>query len=296
MEELVKLVGIDGEEVEGQELNPAEYFEMIKERKQKVTDETLNAYYENILVLLSKARRTGQKNMMKKLMFHIDCIEKERELVKNGIDTFIYKDDITDYIDNVAKGVVKIIELENYPREIPEDIVQTIEKVGHLFDRMYVVFTDYTGKVEKEVEKKRREKDPILFGTFQKNTTNRGSLRGDGVLIERFYFLGDWIDPYCDLTLEKMISEMKSKGKDIEHNIKTPEDLDEIRAELGLLKTAESGNWTTYKYTNSDYSNLSNSSTTITSTRFVEAQTSGQGAKVPEDKGFFAKVKSALKG
>ena len=59
MEELVKLVGIDGEEVEGQELNPAEYFEMIKERKQKVTDETLNAYYENILVLLSKARRTG---------------------------------------------------------------------------------------------------------------------------------------------------------------------------------------------------------------------------------------------
>lgn len=290
-----KLIGIDGKEVEGQELNPAEYFDMIKERKQKVTDESLSAYYENVLVLLSKARRTGQKNMMRKLMFHIDCIEKERELIKNGIDTFIYKDDITDYIDNVAKGVVKIIELENYPREIPEEIVNTIEKVGHLFDRMYVVFTDYTGKVEKEVEKKRREKDPILFGTFQKNVNDRGSMRGSGVLIERFYFLGDWIDPYCDLTLEKMISEMNKKGKKIEHNIKTPEDLDEIRGELGLLQTkGDNQNWVTYT--------TPDSSTTITTNvsgvqaTFASAQASGEGSKTPEDKGFFAKVKSVFKG
>lgn len=287
-----KLVGIDGQEVEGQELNPAEYFEMIKDRKQKVTDETLDAYYENVLVLLSKARRTGQKNMMRKLMFHIDCIEKERELINNGIDTFIYKDDITDYIDNVAKGVVKIIELENYPREIPEEIVQTVEKVGHLFDRMYVVFTDYTGKVEKEVEKKRREKDPILFGTFQKNVNDRGSMRGSGVLIERFYFLGDWIDPYCDLTLEKMISEMKKKGKEIEHSIKTPEDLDTIRGELGLLKDKNSNGYVTYTSSSGSTTTFASNST-IT---FVDATQKGETPKAPEDKGFFAKVKSIFKG
>lgn len=291
-----KLVGIDGQVVEGQELNPAEYFDMIKDRKQKVTDETLDAYYENVLVLLSKARRTGQKNMMRKLMFHIDCVEKERELIKNGIDTFIYKDDITDYIDHVAKGVVKIIELENYPREIPEEIVQTVEKVGHLFDRMYVVFTDYTGKVEKEVEKKRREKDPILFGTFQKNVNDRGSMRGSGVLIERFYFLGDWIDPYCDLTLEKMISEMdKKKGKKIEHNINTPEDLDAIRGELGLLKSKENNKEGWISYYTSPNSNTVSTSSSVTST-FVTAQTNGEGSKTPEDKGFFAKVKSIFKG
>ena len=283
-----KLIGIDGQEVEGQELNPAEYFDMIKERKQKVTDESLDAYYENVLVLLSKARRTGQKNMMRKLMFHIDCIEKERELVKNGVDTFIYKDDITDYIDNVAKGVVKIIELENYPREIPEEIVQTIENVGHLFDRMYVVFTDYTGKVEKEVEKKRREKDPILFGTFQKNVNDRGSMRGSGVLIERFYFLGDWIDPYCDLTLEKMISEMDKEGKKIEHNIKTPEDLESIRAELGLLKAAGNETWTTFT-TNGSTSTIASNSTVI-------INASRDTPDVKEDKGFFARVKSVFKG
>lgn len=289
MEKLAKLVGIDGQEVEGQELNPAEYFDMIKERKQKVTDESLDAYYENVLVLLSKARRTGQKNMMRKLMFHIDCIEKERELVKRGIDTFIYKDDITDYIDNVAKGVVKIIELENYPREIPEEIVRTIENVGHLFDRMYVVFTDYTGKVEKEVEKKRREKDPILFGTFQKNVNDRGSMRGSGVLIERFYFLGDWIDPYCDLTLEKMISEMDKKGKKIEHNIKTPEDLESIRAELGLLKTAGNTTWATFTSDNGSTSSIASNSTII-------INGSKDAPDVKEDKGFFARVKSVFKG
>lgn len=84
-----------------------------------------------------------------------------------GITTFIYRDDIEEYIDNIAKDTVKIIELENYEREIPDEIVAIIEQVKDKFDQLYVLFTDYTGKVERQVEKERRQKDPILFGTFQ---------------------------------------------------------------------------------------------------------------------------------
>lgn len=210
------------------ELSPSEYFEQVKERKNHITDEDLRRVYENCLELLNKYKITGQKKGMKKLMFHLECIEKEREIVKMGIDTFIYRDDIEDYIDNVAKDIVKIIELENYEREIPDEIVDLISKVKDKFDQLYVVFTDYTGKVEREVEKERREKDPILFGTFQ-NQSNR-------TVIDRFYYLGDWEDEYCDLTLDKMVNETEKAGKrNITKTISTPQDIEELKAQLGVL-------------------------------------------------------------
>ena len=130
--------------------SPDEYFQFIKDRKHSVTDEDLTAIYDNCLELLNKYRITGQTKGMRKLIFHLECIEKERELIALGVDTFIYRDDIEEYIDNVAKDVVKIIELENYEREIPDEIVSVVEAVKDKFDKLYVLFTDYTGRVERQ--------------------------------------------------------------------------------------------------------------------------------------------------
>lgn len=210
------------------ELSPSEYFEQIKEKKNHITDEELKKVYDNCLELLNKYKITGQKKGMRKLIFHIECIEKEREIVKMGIDTFVYQDDIAEYIDNIAKDTVKIIELENYEREIPDEIVDLIAQVKDKFDQLYVVFTDYTGKIEKQIEKERREKDPILFGTFQ-DKSNR-------VIIDRFYYLGDWEDEYCDLTLDKMVNETERVGKrNIKRTISTPQDINELKTQLKSL-------------------------------------------------------------
>lgn len=142
---------------------------------------------------------------MKKLMFVVDMIEKERDAIELGIDTFVYLEDIKEFIANVSDEVVKIIRLEDYPREVPDDIVDEYLKVRDVFDRFYVVFTDYTGEAEKKVEKSRRDKDPILFGAFHNKEEDE--------LNEKFYYIGDWIDEYCDLTLEKMVTEMKDANK-----------------------------------------------------------------------------------
>jgi len=167
---------------------------------------------------------------MRKLLFHLDCIEKEREIVKMGITTFIYRDDIEEYIDTVAKDTVKIIELENYEREIPDEIVEIIGRVRDKFDQLYIVFTDYTGKVERQVQKERRAKDPILFGAFQ-NQTSR-------TVIDRFNYLGDWEDEYCDLTLDKMVNETEKAGKrNIVKTISTPADIQELKEQLGTLES-----------------------------------------------------------
>lgn len=215
-------------ENEWMEITPTEYFENLKAKKQTITDENLQKYYDNCLKLVSKYNITGQTKGLRKLIFHTKTIEKERELVKLGINQFIYRDDVEDYIDNVASKVVKIIELENYEREIPDEIVETISMTKDIFNQMYVVFTDYTGKVEKQIEKERRDKDPILFGTFQDRQTR--------TVVDRFYFLGDWEDDYCDLTLDKMVKEYKQKkGKDIIFDFNTPVDIDEIVKQLNAM-------------------------------------------------------------
>lgn len=211
-------------------LNPQEYFDAVKERKQKITDEQLQAVYDNCLELLAKYRVTGQRAGIKKLMFHLECIEKEREIVKMGIDTFVYRDDIEFYIDQVADDIVKIIDLESYEREIPDEIVSVIERVKDKFDQLYIVFTDYTGEVERQVMEERRKKDPILFGTFQSRESRS--------IIDRFYYLGDWVDEYCDLTLDKMVNETENVGhRKIAHAIKTPEDIKELKDQLAALET-----------------------------------------------------------
>jgi hypothetical protein len=75
------------------ELTPSEYFNIVKDKKQHITDEDLVKVYDNCLTLLNKYKITGQTKGMKKLIFHLECIEKEREIVKMGINTFIYKNE-----------------------------------------------------------------------------------------------------------------------------------------------------------------------------------------------------------
>lgn len=48
------------------ELSPSEYFEQVKERKNRITDDDLQKVYENCLELLNKYKITGQKKRYEK--------------------------------------------------------------------------------------------------------------------------------------------------------------------------------------------------------------------------------------
>lgn len=216
-----------------EEMTPTEYFNLLKDKRKTTNDEDLMNFYNGALQTVEKIKITGQKRLIQKLRFLVDCVEREREIVKLGINTFVERQDIEEYIDKVSKNPVKIIELENYPRDIPDEIVSIIEKTKPYFDQMYVLFTDYTGEVERTIAKERRDKDPILFGTLQKRiSSNDFGSRGEFLLNDRFYYLGDWEDEYCDLTMDKFLREAgNNKLKDIG----TPQNPDEIRQELNRL-------------------------------------------------------------
>ncbi|WP_373261963.1 hypothetical protein [Hungatella hathewayi] len=232
--------------IEYADLSPKQYFDSIKEKKDTITSERLNKIYENCLELANKYYTTGQVRALRKILFCLDSLEKEQKLIDMGITTFIYRDDIDFYIDEVAKKrndyqirPVKNIELERYEREIPDEVVDIIEKTKDIFDQMYIVYTDYTGKAERQIEAVRKEKDPILFGTFL-DKKNR-------VCVDRFYYLADWEDEFCDLTLDKMVNETSCLGRNIVRTINTPDDIDDLRDYLNAHYEIENGSLTEYK-------------------------------------------------
>ena len=223
-------------------IDPQNYFDYIKSKKNVCTDEFLNKLYDVTLEQVRKAMITGQNLVVRRLHYALNVIEKEHELVKVGIDTFVLREDIEYFIEKIENKRVKVVDLEFFPRDIPTEIVEKIAmlKEKQIFDNFYVVFTDYTGKITKEtkadVKKEEIRKDPIVFGTFEQKI--------DGVfdICDRFYYIGDWEDEYCDLTLTKMVQKMSEAGKgDITHSASIGEDItpEEIRAYINRLDEDE---------------------------------------------------------
>lgn len=225
------------------ELTAKDYFDYVKSVKHISDDAFLNNFKQVVEDELSKAIAIGQDFMVKRLAFTVGVVPKEKQAVSLGIDTYVLKDDIEYFIQKVADKAVKIIELEFYPRSIPDEIATAVMKLkeAKIFDRFYVLFTDYTGEAQKNVEKTRKERDPIIFGTFEHKIDNIWDIH------DRFYYIGDWEDEYCDLTLTKMVDAMSKKGKSIENKVHipkaTPEDvksyvsaLEEIEANRFRLK------------------------------------------------------------
>ncbi len=192
-------------------IDPQIYFDLLKEKKQETTDEFLTNFQDVIETEISKAMKMGQEFVVRRLAYALSVLTKERQLLQQGINVFVQREDIEAYITQVTGKVIKVIELEMYPRSIPDELVEKIceLKEQNIFDRFYVVFTDYTGETEKQIEQEKRRKDPIIFGAFEQKI--------DGIwdIFDRFYYIGDWEDEFCDLTLSKMVEHMSKSGNDI---------------------------------------------------------------------------------
>lgn len=259
---------------ENKQITPLELMKMIKSSKEKTTEESLINFYNVCLKKLEKYITTGQIDAAKKVKFLIDNVEKEKKLLELGINTFVYFKDISDYVENVKDKQLSIIELSRYEREVPDEIADVVAmcKENNLFDEYMVLFTDYHKEMSKKTRKQDREKDPILFGIFLN--------KDEDTACPRFYYLGDWEDEHCDLTLERMLAKI---GDDKAHKVEAPaKTLEELTEKLNSL-TKNNGT-TIYRFVSS--TNLTN----IDSVKNEEYIRS-----VKNKKSLFSKVKSIFK-
>lgn len=228
----VDTIEIGGVFYEQDKITPTIYFNYVKDMKKDIEDENLQIVADNCLALLKKTKVTGQTKAAKKIVDQYTLIMRELKAASFGFNTIVYKSDIEKFINDISSHPVKIIELENYQREVDDSVIDKlmIAKENELFDEYYVIFTDYTMKETKKVAKARRDKDPILFGAFKTPDDNE-------IPYERFFYIGDWVDEYCELTLEEMLTQYEnSESVAAKYNIDIPKDVEALKEYMGLIE------------------------------------------------------------
>lgn len=200
-----------------------EIFTEIKNRIDKTDKTQLKDYANNLEVALKSAIDTKQKLLIEQCLFFKKCLKKEERLVEIGINKFIYKDDIEDLVETLNTSNDKniyLIDLDRFPRVIPKDVAKKIKKIQKekLFDNYYVMYTDYTNKTKNlkkaESGETRPSKDPIVFGAFLAHSKDTKI----NYMGERLYYIADWIDEFCDLTMDRVLREAPEVVFDIYAN------------------------------------------------------------------------------
>lgn len=187
-------------------MEPIEYF---KNLKTNLKDAELEMFQKQMKVISEQiilSKQIGQDNLLNKLSFTYKVIAKEQQAFSAGYTKYLLKDEILKFLNVVKpKNSVKIIELKRYPRPIPMDALQLIDKAQKLeiFDDFFVVFTDFTDnnyESEKDKEMIQRNRDPVVFGWFKNDIA--------GFKHDRMYLIADWIDDHCDLDFSRLIEKM----------------------------------------------------------------------------------------
>ncbi len=166
-------------------------------------------HYEKAIL---QAETLGQKALTEKLKDLLGVVHGEAHLIQMGVSLYVTNDQVCDFYESVDEDKnLKLTWMEHFVKIIPNEIVALkteIDKRG-VFDNYVILHYDPNGNAtsltKEEVEVK---KDPILFGVIKNS--------------KRLYYIGDWKDDYCDLTIEDMFEELGEKTLEINNrNLKT---------------------------------------------------------------------------
>lgn len=226
-------------------IGPRLYFNYVKSKLTKTQQKNLKARLQKLQALVRNAQDLGQLAAYESFSKMLLVAVRESEAAACGYDVFVTREDVTKFIDIVSesdedrKRIVHFKTLEEFPRPIPANIqkkVKALQTKG-IFDKLHVLYLDYSGEKVKSTKEKIREKDPIIFGQFSYDDN-------------RLYFIADWVDEYCDLTLSDFVDALKEKDEAYDTSKVeeiTPEYLERIKAEIkdreDRLRNTNPSNW-----------------------------------------------------
>lgn len=195
------------------EFDALQFFEKVK----LTCKESKSNYAVRIkpyLLALKQAQDMGQQALVDSLTQEMFTAKYESILHAEGFDCKISEEQVVEFVKRAESGI-RLDYIENFARPIPEDVIKIKLKADDLlvFDNYCVMYYDKEAKsykqteAEKEAERRKRT-DPILFGLIS------GS--------KNLYYVADWVDAYCDLTLEEFlkVSGLEKKAVEIPDDIK----------------------------------------------------------------------------
>lgn len=145
------------------------------------------------LIAIHNANNVGQTALVETLLKSMIANKYESLLYSEGYYYVVTEQQVVEFAKKTEKGL-SLTYIKNYARPLPQDVVNTINKMNELcvFDNYVILHYDPKGEAYKETEKEvAKRKDPILFGVIA------GS--------DKLYYITDWVDETCDLTLEKFV-------------------------------------------------------------------------------------------
>lgn len=181
------------------------------------TLQDIGIHYETAI---SNAAKAGQTALVDKLKLRLESAKSEIQLVTMGLKQYLTEEQIVDFYNASTKDKnLKLTWIKHFVKPIPSKVLDIKAQLDSqfVFDNYVILHydpnndaTDLT-KVEKE-ERVKREKDPILFGVIKDS--------------RRLYYVADWIDDYCNLTLDTVIETLQEKVGEINNEtVKTYIDL-----------------------------------------------------------------------
>ena len=185
------------------EFDVIEFFKSVK-LTSKESRETYRDRVSNYLKAIHNAHAIGQVALLEKLVKELIANKFESELYATGNYYVITEEQVLDFAKKTTGKGVELTYIKNFTRPIPEDVVAKLVKANELevFDNYVIMHYDPKGEAKKPTEKEiAKKKDPILFGVIS------GS--------RKLYYIADWIDEYCNLTLEKFVETLDIKKEDL---------------------------------------------------------------------------------
>lgn len=179
-------------------------------------------YYEDALLHVEK---TGQVALKDKLKDILSIVRAEITLIDRQMQKYVSEEQVIRLYQMVnADQKLKLTWIKNFVKIIPTEVLKLKQKADELeiFDNYVVLHFDPNNDATQLTEQeKRAAKDPILFGVIEKSN--------------KLYYIADWIDEYCDLTLENMFEKLQDKVLEI-NNVSVKSFIDNLQTTTEPIK------------------------------------------------------------
>ena len=174
------------------ELNVIDFFTNVK-LESKEGAEIYRDRVSKYLQAIHNANTVGQTALVEKLLSEMIANKYEALLASRGVYYAISEKRVVDFAKKTERGV-SLTYIKNFIRPIPQDVIEKVIAANdyEVFDNYVVMHYDPKNEHKAETRKEEaKRKDPIIFGVIA------GS--------RKLYYITDWVDEHCDLTLEKFV-------------------------------------------------------------------------------------------
>ena len=175
------------------------FFNNIKNNIKTLDKSIIDTIINNYKIALVSAEENNQIALKENIIDISNLYKMESILCASSFNRYINETDVIDFYNKASKHEklntnLKLTYIKNFIKPIPKEVSDKRKESEDLcvFDNYVIMHYDYNNTASKDTKEEiEKKKDPILFGVIS------GS--------NKLYYIADWIDDYCDLTLEKFI-------------------------------------------------------------------------------------------